>query len=191
METSEIEIRQVFSADDFGTEYTPELREQEAAIRAKAMGLGNVRFEASREMSIAGINESYDAESRVKIPAQWERFAPQIGKVPGQVGKDSYGVCWNCRPGCVFDYLTGVEVADTSKVSSGFTSVKVPARRHAVLAYEGNVSNLPQAIEKIWSEWVPESGLKIADAPCFERYTEEFNPKTGSGGIEIWIPLEG
>jgi hypothetical protein len=33
---SEIEIRQVFEADDFGAEFTPELREQEARTRAKA-----------------------------------------------------------------------------------------------------------------------------------------------------------
>lgn len=32
---SEIEIRQVFEADDFGAELTPELREQEERIRAK------------------------------------------------------------------------------------------------------------------------------------------------------------
>jgi hypothetical protein len=32
---SEIEIRQVFDADDFGAEFTPELREQEERLRAK------------------------------------------------------------------------------------------------------------------------------------------------------------
>jgi hypothetical protein len=31
---SEIEIRQIFEADDFGEELTPELREQEARLRA-------------------------------------------------------------------------------------------------------------------------------------------------------------
>jgi hypothetical protein len=33
---SEIEIRQVFEADDFGEEFTPELREQEERMRAQA-----------------------------------------------------------------------------------------------------------------------------------------------------------
>lgn len=33
---AEIEIRQVFEAEDFGREFTPELREQEARIRAQA-----------------------------------------------------------------------------------------------------------------------------------------------------------
>jgi hypothetical protein len=32
---SEIEIRQIFEAEDFGAEFTPELREQEARIRAR------------------------------------------------------------------------------------------------------------------------------------------------------------
>ena len=32
---SEIEIRQIFEAEDFGAEFTPELREQEERLRAK------------------------------------------------------------------------------------------------------------------------------------------------------------
>ncbi|HEU4702750.1 MAG TPA: YciI family protein [Conexibacter sp.] len=35
---SEIEIRQVFEAEDFGDEFTPELREQEERIRAQIEG---------------------------------------------------------------------------------------------------------------------------------------------------------
>ena len=38
-EDSEIEIRQVFEAEDFGAEFTPELREQEERIRAQAAEL--------------------------------------------------------------------------------------------------------------------------------------------------------
>ncbi|MGH3908673.1 MAG: YciI family protein [Pseudonocardiaceae bacterium] len=34
-EESEVEIRQVFEADDFGAEFTPELREQEERLRAQ------------------------------------------------------------------------------------------------------------------------------------------------------------
>jgi hypothetical protein len=34
-EETEVEIRQVFEAEDFGAEFTPELREQEARLRAQ------------------------------------------------------------------------------------------------------------------------------------------------------------
>ena len=36
----EIEIRQVFEAEDFGAEFTPELREQEARLRTQSEQLG-------------------------------------------------------------------------------------------------------------------------------------------------------
>jgi hypothetical protein len=35
-EETEVEIRQVFEAEDFGAEFTPELREQEARLRAQS-----------------------------------------------------------------------------------------------------------------------------------------------------------
>ena len=42
-EDSEVEIRQVFEADDFGEAYTPELREQEERVRAQAEDLQRKR----------------------------------------------------------------------------------------------------------------------------------------------------
>jgi hypothetical protein len=39
-EETEIEIRQVFEAEDFGAEFTPELRKQEERIRAQVAGKG-------------------------------------------------------------------------------------------------------------------------------------------------------
>ena len=40
---AEIEIRQVFEAEDFGAEFTPELREQEERLRAQAAQLAKKR----------------------------------------------------------------------------------------------------------------------------------------------------
>jgi AraC family transcriptional regulator len=36
---------------------------------------------------------------------------------------------------------------------------------------------------------LPSSGFKAADAPSFERYDETFDPVTGDGGFEIWVPI--
>src|SRR5438874_9075824 len=40
---SEIEIRQVFEAEDFGAEFTPDLRKQEERVRARAAELAQKR----------------------------------------------------------------------------------------------------------------------------------------------------
>ena len=42
----------------------------------------------------------------------------------------------------------------------------------------------------IWGKYLPESGHEVADAPNFERYGPEFDPRTGNGGLEVWIPIK-
>ena len=34
-------------------------------------------------------------------------------------------------------------------------------------------------------------GAEPADGPNFERYGASFNPRTGTGGFEVWIPVKG
>lgn len=189
LETCEVEIRQVFSAEDFGAEFTPELREQEAAVLAKTLGLAMPRFEDGKELLIAGLNERYTFETRVNIPTQWERLCPHLDRVPGQVGQATYGVSWNCEPKVSFDYLAGVEVCDTTNLPAEFTSVRLPAQRYAVFSHSLHVSKLPETIDAIWRKWVPDCGL-ACEEDCIERYTAEFNPNTGLGGMEIWVPLK-
>lgn len=189
-EETEVEIRQVFEAEDFGAEFTPELRRQEAGVRAQALGLGAPRFEHAKEIVLAGLNQSYTLETRVNIPLQWERFVPNIGKVPGQIGQVCYGVCWNVSPGRGFEYLSGVEVMDATRLPAEFATVRLPGREYAVFLHRDHVSAIGNTIDKIWNDWVPQAGLSVASAPWFERYTEEYNPQTSMGGMEIWIPLE-
>ena len=189
-EDSDIEIRPVFEAEDFGDALTPELRDQEAARRAKALGLSIPTFQQGTDLLVAGLNASYGKDTRAKIPQQWGRLAPHLGKVPGQVGQDAYGVCHAAGPDCQFEYLAGVAVSSPDRLPEGFTTVKIDARRYAVFTHLGHVSSLPATIDTIWTKWVPDCGLPVAHgAPCFERYTPEFDLGTGLGGMEVWIPL--
>ncbi|MBS0203237.1 MAG: effector binding domain-containing protein [Planctomycetes bacterium] len=189
MEDSDIEIRPLFEAADFGEQFTPELREQEAGVLATTLGLNAPRFTLGPELVIAGLNQTYTRETRVEIPQQWSRFVARMGELSRPAG-DFYGVCWNTTPDCEFDYLTGVEWESHAPVAEDFTSVKLIARRYAVFTHTGHVTAIPDRIDAIWTKWVPDCGLNIAKAPCFERYTAEFNKQTGTGGIELWIPLE-
>src|SRR3954470_21177639 len=119
-EDSDIEIRPVFEAEDLGAAFTPELREQEASVRARALGLSAPTFRQGPGLLVAGLNESYGQDTRAQIPRQWERLAPHLGKVPGQVGRDAYGVCHASGPDCQFEYLAGVAVSSPDRLPEGF-----------------------------------------------------------------------
>lgn len=188
-EDSDIEIRPLFEADDFGDTFTPALREQEASIRAKTQGLGTLRFENGRELLIAGFNAHYTFATRSNVSQQWERFVPHLGKIPGQVDQLVYGVCWNYKEDCGFDYLSGVEVNTRKPLSAEFSHIQLAAQRYAVFEHREHVSSIAKTLDRIWTQWAPDCGLKLAEAPWFERYTEAFDATTGIGGIEIWIPI--
>jgi AraC family transcriptional regulator len=149
------------------------------------------RFETGRPLLIAGLGECYTFAADAGIPAQWQRFQPYIGNIPGQVGRTAYGVCHNADGDGNFEYVCGVEVRDFSGLPPELSRVRVPARRYAVFSHRGHVSSVRGTVSAIWNQWLPESGHQAADAPNFERYDERFDPRTGLGGFEIWIPVEG
>ena len=160
-----------------------------------AIQLEPPRFESGEALLIAGIRNSYTAETMNNLPAHWQRFAPHIGKVPGQVGHMTYGLTFLSGSKGGIDYLTGVEVSNCSRLPSEFTCVSIPARRYAVFAHHGHVSKLIETCDAIGTKWGPGSGYELArggaDVPdFFERYTEEFDPRTGMGGMEVWVPIK-
>ena len=148
------------------------------------------RFENLKTLLIAGLSERYTAETCANIPAQWQRFAPHIGHIPGQVGRTAYGVVCNSDDAGNTDYISGVEVADFSRVPAGFTRLRIPENRYAVFAHRGHIAAIRRTWFTIWNKWLPESGHQVAEAPEFERYGEAFDPRTGLGGLEIWIPIK-
>jgi AraC family transcriptional regulator len=149
------------------------------------------RFTAGKALLVAGVGERYTCESGAAIPGQWQRFHQVEPSIPGRIGKVAYGVCCNGDDSGNFDYIAGVEVSDFSGLPREFSRVRIPEARYAVFSHRDHISTIRRTVNTIWNQWLPASGLQAADAPNFERYDENFDPLTGNGGLEIWIPVKG
>jgi AraC family transcriptional regulator len=149
------------------------------------------RFETGKALLVAGVGERITPEnSGAGIPSQWNRFHQSVQDIPDRVGKVAYGVCCNGDDTGNFDYIAGVEVSDFSDLPREFSRVRIPEQRYAVFTHRDHISTIRRTVNTIWNHWLPSAGLKAADAPNFERYDENFNPMTGDGGLEIWIPVK-
>ena len=167
----------------------------QAKMREKpALPLASARFVDGKAMLIAGLRRVYGPREMNKIATLWQSFAPHIGKIAGQVGRTTYGVCWQASDGESIEYLSGVEVRGFAGVPSSFTVVSLAPARYAVFPHRDHVLKLSQTIDAVFSEWLPESAYGAGgdpETPAFiERYGEEFDPRTGMGGMEVWVPLK-
>jgi AraC family transcriptional regulator len=147
------------------------------------------RFETHKTLLIAGLSERYNSETAAGIPAQWQRLVPHLGHIPGQVGRTTYGVVCNGDDAGNTEYICGVEVSDFSRLPAELSRLRIPEQRYAVFTHRDHISTIRRTWFTIY-KWLPESGYQAAEGPEFERYGAEFDPRTGNGGFEIWIPLK-
>jgi AraC family transcriptional regulator len=144
-----------------------------------------VRLDA---MLIFGLNQRHTG-TNAAIPSQWERFVPYLGTIPGQIGNVTYGVVYNTddTPSC--DYLCGVQVREFPAQPAEFTRLRIPPQTYAVFDHKEHVSALATTWKAIWNHALSDAGHRASDGPAFERYGEQFDGRTGLGGLEIWVPI--
>jgi AraC family transcriptional regulator len=152
------------------------------------------RLQDRRALLMAGLQEHYTPETMDTIPAQWKRLP--FGKIPGQLGRMAYGVVLNLdEKSGAFDYFCGVEISTISPAHANFKTYKSPAQKYAIFCHRDNVSRLRESIHAIFNSWLPTSGQTLAHPTTtspnlVEYYGENFDPESGTGDMEVWIPIK-
>ncbi|UJW86448.1 AraC family transcriptional regulator [Devosia sp. SL43] len=147
------------------------------------------RIEDCRPMRIAGLAERYTFMTNHSIPSLWQRFAPHVGYMPGQIGAFTYGVVADFEEDCSFGYLAGVEVSPNADLDEGMGYIDIPAQRYAIFAHAGHISTMRRTAYSIWAQYFPGSLHVPTGGPSFERYGAEHDAETGHGLVEVWIPI--
>jgi AraC family transcriptional regulator len=147
------------------------------------------RIERSTTQLVAGLGCRYSGATTQGIPAQWQRMVLSLNGF-ARVGKTAYGVFCNSDEEGSFEYIAGYDVPSFSGLNTGWSTIRLPARNYAVATHRGHISSIRQTWQSFTGDWLPQSGLEVADAPDFERYSTDFDDATGVGDVEIWIPLK-
>ncbi|MBN14720.1 MAG: AraC family transcriptional regulator [Pelagibacterium sp.] len=150
------------------------------------------RREKCGPLTIVGLSRRYKYREVGGIPAQWVQFQPFEGTLGEQKGL-WYGVCdgFDEAEGS-FRYTCGVAVEQPGEVPAELEVIKLAERSYLAFAHKGHISELRHTMNAIWSQYMPASAdTPDGDSPLFELYDEKFDPRTGHGGLEIWIPIKG
>jgi AraC family transcriptional regulator len=153
------------------------------------------RFEHRKPLLLAGLRRHIDSGGVSDIPLLWQQFRQAGTALTGVVGHTAYGVVIHGAPGAGgVEYLAAVEVASLASLPTGFEGIGIPAHHYAIFPHRGHVATLKHTMMAIWNRWLPTSGRVLAhpdaDSPdMIEYYGEDFDPESGSGSIEVWVPV--
>ncbi len=161
----------------------------------KISELGNAaleppRFETAAPMLFVGLSQRHAFGSPQAIPAQWQKFMAAFGDISNRSQPIPVGLSMDMDDDGDFEYVCAAEVSKFSVTPRGLIEVRVPAQNYAVFLHSGHVSTMGATYAAIWNEWLPNHQRVAIDGVSLERHLESFDPRTGMGGVEIWIPLK-
>lgn len=156
---------------------------------SKAMTLKEPRIEKAGALLFVGLPQHVGYNQMQNIAGQWQTFMqtyyagienkisePPVGLA---VASDDEGVEYACAAG----------VTKFVAVQKPLVKITLEPATYAVFAHDGHVTAIRETYEAIWNDWFPTSGKTPAEKPSLERHNETFDPRTGNGGVTIWIPI--
>jgi AraC family transcriptional regulator len=143
---------------------------------------------------VVGMAGHFTPATTSRIPELWQRFMEgPIDTIPHRRGHHTFGICLDGDPSTIdevgFTYLAAVEVERVAVVPAGLIAATIPANTYAVFTHVGHISRLSDTVKQVWAHWLPSSPHAHVSAPDFELYDERWDPRTGEGEIDVWVPV--
>jgi AraC family transcriptional regulator len=157
-------------------------------MRAPSSPLEKPRLVKSPALRLVGLAERH-AGSNAGIPAQWGRFEPLIATITARDGTDTFGAIYDYDEAGT-TYLAGVAVKELPAQLGPLTKLELPERTYAVWMHREHVSLVGATCQQIFEHGLVSAGVTPEPAPMLERYGDAFDPRTGNGGLEVWVPVK-
>jgi len=146
------------------------------------------RIVDARPLTAIGVRSRLAAPESGEIARMWQEFMADVARIRGVTAKIPVGVCIATDDNHGIDYVCAVEASGTAP--AGMVRLDIPARTYAVFTHDAHISSLAASYAAIWDEYLEHASFTVIDAPILERHKPTFDPTTGNGGVEIWVPLE-
>ncbi|MDP4178478.1 MAG: GyrI-like domain-containing protein [Bacillota bacterium] len=124
-----------------------------------------------------------------EIPELWNVFNKSYTKIKHKSSTNLYyGICDDMpdEQGR-FHYTACAEVDSIEEIPEGMEVKIIPDGKYAVYTYIGELKNLGDFYNSIFSKWMIESGYEIDYRPQFELYDERFMK---NGEFDIYVPIK-
>lgn len=126
-----------------------------------------------------------------KLPMLWDAFLPRMDEIEHGIPNTAYGVIKQVDDQTdLLEYFAMREVKKLSSLPKGMVSMEIPKSSYAKFIHKGDVINIDNTVNYIYSSWLMRSNRRHNYGPDLEIYGAEFVPNSDKSVIHYAIPLK-
>jgi len=150
-----------------------------------------------KRMQLVGMKtEFYSVDSEKnniadKLPLLWSEFLSRMADIKERASDVAYGVIQQTQEKTdLLEYYAVVEVTQIIKLPAGMVSLEISKSKYAKFIHKGNVIDINNTVNYIYSSWLMQSNKRHTYGPDIEIYGGEYIPDSDDSVIYYAIPIE-
>jgi AraC family transcriptional regulator len=125
-----------------------------------------------------------------KLPALWDDFLPRMNDINHGIEGVAYGVIQQTKENTdLLEYYAVREVTKFDELPTGMVSLEIPKSTYAKFMHKGDIKNINNTVNYIYSSWLLQSDKRHSYAPDLEIYDDAYIPNSDDSIIHYAIPI--
>jgi len=125
-----------------------------------------------------------------KIPPLWENFLSRLGEIDNVIPGTCYGLLQQTKEQSErLEYHAVTAVTKYGQVPKDMVKIEIPKTKYAKFSHKGEVKDLDNTVNYIYSSWLLKSRFSHTYAADIEFYGSDYHPVSSESTIHYAIPI--
>jgi len=126
-----------------------------------------------------------------KLPSLWDAFLPRMAEIEDSITGFAYGIIQQAEDKTdLLEYYAVCEVSQISTLPADMVSIVISKSKYAKFTHKGNVKNINNTVNYIYSSWLMQSSKRHTYGADIEIYGDQYIPDSDESVIYYMIPIE-
>ena len=132
-----------------------------------------------------------------KTAKLWQTLMPRKSEIQGSFSTELYSVevypdthfFREFNPTAEYQKWAAIPVSNLKDVPDGLESLTIPKGKYVRFHFKGSNSEVPQAMQFIFGEWLPKSEFELDDRPHFAVMGDKYSNTSPDSEEDFYVPI--
>jgi len=125
-----------------------------------------------------------------KLPPLWASFLERLDEIDNRLTDFGYGVVQQTKEKTdLLEYVAAFEVSELGVLPKEMVCIEIPASTYAIFTHKGNVRDINNTVNYIYSSWLLQSDMQHTYGADLELYGADYHPDSDTSIMHYGIPV--